>query len=295
MRITLTFILTSKLVTELSFHLICKIQTVLKSYDSALQFPQKTFFFIARACCVQDMHIYININFTSRRWDQELFVLFLMISNRWKPESMKTRIESNRIESKSSKNRIDTDSISRWQKPNWTELLRDVRRSQTTKFARVFNRCVALFISERFDVSIKNRSRYDYLDDWSQKLLYLFMQMSISRIVIENCNVNACFIAFLILFKSMNFQTLYAIREKFDFVSQKIFVEMRMWFDNWLRLKLVMQCFNLFVKWIVMNVRFMILMKLRTFHVIEFFDKIRVRLRFCIMSNKSFVAMCCVE
>jgi hypothetical protein len=38
------------------------------------------------------------------------------------------------------------------------------RRSQT-KFARVFNRCVALFISERFDVSIENRLRYDYLDD----------------------------------------------------------------------------------------------------------------------------------
>ncbi len=46
-------------------------------------------------------------------------------------ESMKiriesNRIESNRIESKSSKNRIDIDSISRWQKSNRTESLRNV-------------------------------------------------------------------------------------------------------------------------------------------------------------------------
>ncbi len=46
------------------------------------------------------------------------------------------------------------------------------RRSQTTKFARVFDCCTALFISERFDVSIKNRSRYDYFNDWSQKFSY---------------------------------------------------------------------------------------------------------------------------
>jgi hypothetical protein len=44
-----------------------------------------------------------------------------------------------------------------------------------------------------------------------------------------------------------------------------------------------------------MNVKFMMLIKLRIFHVIEFFDKIKVRLRFCIISSKSFVATCCVE
>jgi hypothetical protein len=47
------------------------------------------------------------------------------------------------------------------------------RRSQTTKLASVFDRCAALIISERFDVSIENRSRYDYFDDWSQEFLYL--------------------------------------------------------------------------------------------------------------------------
>jgi hypothetical protein len=83
-------------------------------------------------------------------------------------------------------------------------------------------------------------------------------------------------------------------------------VEMRMWFDDWSRSKcvmqcfnlfvkwVVMQCFNLFVKWVVMNVRFMMLIELRAFHVIEFLDRIRVRLRFCIMSNRSFAATCCV-
>jgi hypothetical protein len=56
-----------------------------------------------------------------------------------------------------------------------------------------------------------------------------------------------------------------------------------------------MKCFNLFVKWVVMKMRFMMLIELRTFHVIEFFDKIKIRLRFYIMSNKSFIIMCCVE
>jgi hypothetical protein len=59
-----------------------------------------------------------------------------------------------------------------------------------------------------------------------------FTQMSISRIVIENYSVNACFIAYLILFRSMSFHALRTIREKFDFVSQRTFVEMRMWFDD---------------------------------------------------------------
>jgi hypothetical protein len=56
-----------------------------------------------------------------------------------------------------------------------------------------------------------------------------------------------------------------------------------------------MQCFNFFVKWVIMNMKFMMLIELRTFHVIESFDKIKVRLRFCIMSSKSSVATCCVE
>jgi hypothetical protein len=39
----------------------------------------------------------------------------------------------------------------------------------------------------------------------------------------------------------------------------------------------------------------MMLIELRTFQMIEFFDKIKMRLRFCIISNKSSVATCCVE
>jgi hypothetical protein len=119
--------------------------------------------------------------------------------------------------------------------------------------------------------------------------------MSISRTVIEDCNVSAYFIVFLILFKSMSFHVLRAIREEFHFVSQKIFVEMKMWFDDWSKSKRVMQCFNLFDKWVVMNVRFMMLIELRTFHVIEFLDKVRVRLLFCIILSRSSVATCCVE
>jgi hypothetical protein len=119
--------------------------------------------------------------------------------------------------------------------------------------------------------------------------------MSISRIVIEDYNVNACFIVFLILFKLINFHIVRAIRERFDFVSQKIFIEMKMWSNNYSKSKWVMQCFNLFVNWVIMKMRFMMLIVLRIFYVIEFFDKVKMKLRFCIMSNKSFVATCCVE
>jgi hypothetical protein len=59
-------------------------------------------------------------------------------------EPMKTRIESNRIESESSRNRIDTGSVSKWQKPNRIESLRDVKkmfkiliRRERTSFANV--------------------------------------------------------------------------------------------------------------------------------------------------------------
>jgi hypothetical protein len=169
------------------------------------------------------------------------------------------------------------------------------RRSQTTKLARVFDRRSVFFISERFNVTIENRSRYDHLDDWLQKFLYLINANVDFAIVIKDCSVSACFILFLILFKSMNFHVLRAIREKFDFVLQRIFVEMRMWSNNESRSKRVMQSFNLFAKWVVIKVWFMMLIELRIFHVIESFDKINVRLRFCIMLNKLFVATCCVE
>ncbi len=96
MRITSTFVLTSKLVTELSFHLICKIQTDFKCYDLALKFSQKKKFFIARACCVQDMHIDIYINYASRDYflciSTSSYVLFCRF------QSVSIRKKSNRFE-----------------------------------------------------------------------------------------------------------------------------------------------------------------------------------------------------
>ncbi len=82
---------------------------------------------------------------------------------------------------------------------------------------------------------------------------------------------------------------------KIRFRVEKNFCRNENVIDDWSKSKRVMQCFNFFVKWVVMNVKFMMLIELRAFHVIEFLDKIRVKLRFCIMSNKSFVATCCVE
>jgi hypothetical protein len=79
---------------------------------------------------------------------------------------------------------------------------------------------------------------------------------------------------------SISFHARREIREEFDFVSQRILVEMRQWFDDWSRSKRVMQCFSLFVKWLVMKIKSMMLIELRILHVMMFFDKIRVRLRF---------------
>jgi hypothetical protein len=169
------------------------------------------------------------------------------------------------------------------------------RRSQTRSL-RVFL-IAALHWSFQNDLTCRLKIAHDTTISTIDRRNFCisFTQMSISRIVIEDCSVSACFIASLILFRSMSFHALRAIREEFDFVSQRIFVEMKMWFDDWSRSKRVMQCFNLFAKWVVMNVRFMILIELRIFHVIESFDRIRMRLRFCIISSKLSVATCCVE
>ncbi len=93
----------------------------------------------------------------------------------------------------------------------------------------------------------------------------------------------------------MSFHALHATRRDFDFVSQMIRVEMKMWFENWSRSKRVVQCFNRFVKWFVMNVRSMMLIKLRVFQMMNSLDRVKVRLRFFIISKRSFVATCCVE
>jgi hypothetical protein len=61
---------------------------------SSIIFAKKFFFHRARMLRTRHAYISIYINFTSRRWDQKLFALFLMISNRWKPES--NEIEPNR-------------------------------------------------------------------------------------------------------------------------------------------------------------------------------------------------------
>jgi hypothetical protein len=62
-----------------------------------------------------------------------------------------------------------------------------------------------------------------------------------------------------------------------------------------LRLKCVIQCFNFFVKWIVMKIKLIILIKSRIFYMIEFYDKIKIRLRFCIMLNKLFFTTCYIK
>ncbi len=102
-------------------------------------------------------------------------------------ESMKTRIESNRIESKSSRNRIDIDSILRWQKPNRIESLRDVLD------VRILQKFDTIWLIQNFYMNklIKNyvinteyktttflfyQSLMSYIDDVNQKKVHISRQ-----------------------------------------------------------------------------------------------------------------------
>jgi hypothetical protein len=118
---------------------------------------------------------------------------------------------------------------------------------------------------------------------------------SISRIDDEHDKIDAFFSVFLIFFKSIDFHALREIRNEFDSISQNIRIEIHMWFDNWLKSDFVVQCFNLSIKCDVINVKSMMLVVTRFFHVINLLNNVNVKLCFLIMSKNSFVVACCVD
>jgi hypothetical protein len=115
---------------------------------------------------------------------------------------------------------------------------------------------------------------------------------SISRIDDERDKVDAFFSTFLIFFRSIDFHVLREIRNEFDLISQSMQIEIDMWFDDWFKFDLVVQCFNLSIKWIVINVKSMMLAVLRFSHVINFLNNVSVKSCFSIMSRSLFVAAC---
>jgi hypothetical protein len=118
---------------------------------------------------------------------------------------------------------------------------------------------------------------------------------SISRIDDERDKVDAFFSAFLIFFKSIDFHALREIRDDFDSISQNIRIEIDMWFDDWFKLNLVVQCFNLSIRWIVINVKSMMFAVMRFSYVINLLSNVSVKSCFFIMFKNSFVAACCVD
>ncbi len=118
---------------------------------------------------------------------------------------------------------------------------------------------------------------------------------SISRIDDERDKIDAFFSAFLIFFKSIDFHVLREIRNEFDSISQSLRIEIDMWFDDCFKSNLVVQCFNLSIKWIVMNVRSMMLAVMRFFHVINFLKSVNVKSCSFIMFKSSFAVACCVD
>jgi hypothetical protein len=118
---------------------------------------------------------------------------------------------------------------------------------------------------------------------------------SISRIDDERDRIDAFFSAFLIFFKSIDFHALRKIRHEFDSISQSMRIEIDMWFDDWFNSDFVVQCFNLSIKWVVINVRSMMLVVMRFFHVINFLKNVNVKSCFFIMFKSSFAAACYVD
>jgi hypothetical protein len=118
---------------------------------------------------------------------------------------------------------------------------------------------------------------------------------SISRIDDERDKVDAFFSASLIFFKSIDFHVLWEIRNEFDSISQNMRIEIDMWFDDWFKSNLVVQCFNLSIKWIVINVKSMMLVVMQFSHVINFLNNVNVKSCSFIMFKSSFVVACCVD
>jgi hypothetical protein len=118
---------------------------------------------------------------------------------------------------------------------------------------------------------------------------------SISRIDDERDRVDAFFSAFLIFFRSIDFHVLRKIRNEFNFISQNMRVEIDTWFDDWLKSNLVVQCYNLSIRWVVINVKSIMLAAMRFSHVINFLSSVNVKSCFSTMFKSSFAAACCVD
>jgi hypothetical protein len=118
---------------------------------------------------------------------------------------------------------------------------------------------------------------------------------SISRVEIDFNNIRTFFAIFLTFFKSINFQTRRRARERFDSISHNIRVKMRMWFDDWLKFDLVMQCSNLSIKCDVINVRSMMLATLLFSHVIDFLNSVNVKSSFSTIFKSSSAVACYVD
>jgi hypothetical protein len=112
---------------------------------------------------------------------------------------------------------------------------------------------------------------------------------SISRVDDERDKIVAFFSTSLIFFKSIDFHVFREIRDEFDLISQSMRIEIDMWFDDWLKSNLVVQCSNLSIKWIVINVKSMMLTAMRFSHVMNFLSNVSVKSCFFIMFRSCHV------
>jgi hypothetical protein len=99
----------------------------------------------------------------------------------------------------------------------------------------------------------------------------------------------------LISFSTLIFFHALRCRSIFRFIFSMILIDIEMWFDDWFNFDRIMQCWSLFCSSSNMKIKFVMLHKLRVFHVIVFNESVKRNWIWWMTLKSWFVASCCVN
>jgi hypothetical protein len=105
---------------------------------------------------------------------------------------------------------------------------------------------------------------------------------------------DACNFSRLIFSQFIDF---HALLEKSMFVSlfSVRLIKIEIWFDDWLRFDLILQCITRFARDSIMKIRSIVLCRLRVSQMIVSIDKIKKRSRFSVRFSNWFAVACWVS
>jgi hypothetical protein len=84
-------------------------------------------------------------------------------------------------------------------------------------------------------------------------------------------------------------------RSIFRFISSMILIDIDIWLNDWLNFDLIMQCINFFYNFSNIKIKFMMLHKLRVFHMIVFDESVKRNWIWWTTFKNWFLASCCVD